>query len=156
MRTGRYRLNIGAILIQRGCVWMGEHASHKGLWQFPQGGQEPGETQQETLWRELHEELGLTRPEDVCEILAVGPPVRYDFHDDNPSPVARIYQGQEQTLFVLAFTGTDEDIDLQAFHEPEFTQYKWVPISDVARTIWPLKRHICEATQRACSELQEQ
>ena len=153
-RLGKYRQNVGAILLKDAHVWMGEHINMPGHWQFPQGGQEEGESQEQTLWRELKEELGLKVPERLCRILAVGPPVRYDFHATNPSPVAKIYQGQEQTLFVLAFDGQDSDIDLQAWDEPEFSQFAWVPIEEVAQRIWPIKRHIFEATQAHCNVLQ--
>ncbi|MBI3553101.1 MAG: (deoxy)nucleoside triphosphate pyrophosphohydrolase [Elusimicrobia bacterium] len=52
-----------AVLIRGGKVLLARRAPHKsqaGLWEFPGGKIEPGETPQHALVRELKEELGLT------------------------------------------------------------------------------------------------
>jgi 8-oxo-dGTP diphosphatase len=51
-----------ALLRQDGCVLMQQRrlqAEHGGLWEFPGGKVEPGETLTEALRREIAEELGL-------------------------------------------------------------------------------------------------
>ena len=56
-----FRLNIGMILTNSaGKVFWGKRASHENAWQFPQGGVNPYETLEETMYRELAEEIGLT------------------------------------------------------------------------------------------------
>jgi putative (di)nucleoside polyphosphate hydrolase len=60
-----YRLNVGIILANRqGKVFLGKRSGSADAWQFPQGGVQAYETLQETMYRELIEEVGLTA-EDV-------------------------------------------------------------------------------------------
>ena len=55
-----YRLNVGIVLInETGLAFWGKRFGHEA-WQFPQGGVSPNETAQDTMFRELHEEIGLT------------------------------------------------------------------------------------------------
>ena len=66
VRTARrpvpHRIATAAVLRRNGRVLIGRRPEGKllgGLWEFPGGKQEPGETLQECLRRELHEELGV-------------------------------------------------------------------------------------------------
>ena len=55
-----FRLNVGIILVnEKGKVFLGKRAGHKDAWQFPQGGVNSYETLEETMYRELREEVGL-------------------------------------------------------------------------------------------------
>ena len=58
----KYRLNVAGILRNsKGKVLVGERLGKDGAWQFPQGGVDDGETALEALYRELEEEVGITR-----------------------------------------------------------------------------------------------
>ena len=51
---------VGAVVLKDGLVFMAQRPMHKergGLWEFPGGKVDPGETDQEALARELQEEL---------------------------------------------------------------------------------------------------
>lgn len=153
MKPTGYRDNVGAILRRPdGLILMAERIDLPGIWQFPQGGVDPGESREDALWRELSEELGLASPKDVCTIIGQGPPTRYDFPEGYDAPVARKYRGQEQTLFVLEFSGVDADFRLDAYAEPEFRSVAWVTVDTAHARLWEFKRAPFE---RALSALQD-
>ena len=55
-----FRANVGIVLMRGdGSVFLGRRARGGG-WQFPQGGMQTGEAPEQSLYRELHEEIGLT------------------------------------------------------------------------------------------------
>ena len=56
-----YRANVGIVLMRdNGEVFLGQRTGGRG-WQFPQGGVRQGEPVEQALYRELQEEIGLTR-----------------------------------------------------------------------------------------------
>ncbi len=66
--TPHFMVGVGIVLDHQGKVLIGQRQPDGllgGLWEFPGGKQEPGETMVETVARELQEEVGLT--------VAVGP-----------------------------------------------------------------------------------
>jgi 8-oxo-dGTP diphosphatase len=64
-----------------------------GLWEFPGGKVEGGERPEETLIRELHEELGLTVAEPCLAPLTFASHAYEDFHLLMPLYVCRRWEG---------------------------------------------------------------
>ena len=77
--TGAFRLVVAAVVSGDGgrvLVSRRRPGSHlAGLWEFPGGGVEPGETAETALVRELGEELGVTA--------TVGAPVTFAWHHES-------------------------------------------------------------------------
>jgi putative (di)nucleoside polyphosphate hydrolase len=125
MGLPRYRSNVGAILKRAdGRIFIGERSNVPGAWQFPQGGVKKSETPQAALSRELLEELSL---DSACyRVVESKGPYRYLFP---PGRTKEGFDGQEQTYFLIEFTGTDSNIDVKT-DEPEFVRFRWIEPND--------------------------
>ncbi|MBN9049088.1 MAG: (deoxy)nucleoside triphosphate pyrophosphohydrolase [Rhizobiales bacterium] len=72
--------------------------SMAGLWEFPGGKVEPGERPEETLIRELREELGIAVSEPCLAPLTFASHVYPDFHLLMPLYVCRRWEGIARPL----------------------------------------------------------
>ncbi|MGD9768051.1 MAG: (deoxy)nucleoside triphosphate pyrophosphohydrolase [Pseudolabrys sp.] len=72
--------------------------SMAGLWEFPGGKVEPGERPEETLIRELREELGIAVSEPCLAPLTFASHVYPDFHLLMPLYVCRRWEGTARPL----------------------------------------------------------
>ncbi|MEI9899272.1 MAG: RNA pyrophosphohydrolase [Hyphomicrobium sp.] len=152
-----YRPCVGITVINpEGLVWIGRRADSPGeeegrgaWWQMPQGGIDGGEDPADAALRELIEETGMR----TVKILGETPGwLRYDLPADLIGKAwGGRYRGQEQKWFAVRFLGEESEIDIAppAGLKPEFTEWRWAPLADVAELIVPFKRdvylHVIEA-----------
>ncbi|MFC3031874.1 RNA pyrophosphohydrolase [Pseudoalteromonas fenneropenaei] len=137
-----FRANVGIVICnnQGQVFWARRYGQHS--WQFPQGGVDDGETPEQTMYRELREEVGLN-PEDV-EIVASSKhwlryklPKRLIRRDSSPVCI-----GQKQKWFLLKLRCKDEDVNLLHTHHPEFDDWRWVSYWYPVRQVVSFKRDV--------------
>ncbi len=137
-----FRANVGIVLMgEGGKLFLGRRTGGKG-WQFPQGGMHSGESAEESLFRELHEEVGLG-PRDV-EILGQTErwlryrlPQRFVRRDQRPVCV-----GQKQRWFLLRLAGSEAVIRFDATGQPEFDRWRWVDYWQPVKEVIYFKRPV--------------
>ena len=145
-----YRPCVGVMLMNaRGEVFVGQRRDNNvAAWQMPQGGVEKGEDPRAAALRELWEETGV-HPE-LAEVVAETEnwlPYELPF-DLVPKLWKGRYRGQEQKWFLVRFLGTDSDINIATEH-PEFSQWRWLPASELVENIVPFKRDVYIAVLKA-------
>ena len=120
-----FRPNVGIVLLNgRNQVFWGKRLRTHS-WQFPQGGIKHGETPEQAMFRELHEEVGLL-PEHVRILARTRDWLRYEVPDRFIRRDARgHYRGQKQIWFLLRLVGRDCDMNLRATDHPEFDAWRW-------------------------------
>tara|TARA_B100000287_G_C20427054_1_gene699900 strand:- start:194 stop:676 length:483 start_codon:yes stop_codon:yes gene_type:complete len=123
MDKKNYRKGVGMVVVNSsGQFFLGKRIG-KESWQFPQGGIDEGETPKDALYRELHEETGISQ--DKVEIITISNKwlVYHIPHIFQRSK--RKFEGVMQKWFLLHFLGNNEDIDLNSTGHAEFDAWKW-------------------------------
>ena len=120
-----FRPNVGIILLnQKNQVFWGKRIRTHS-WQFPQGGIDRGESPEQAMLRELHEEVGLL-PEHVRIVARTRDWLRYEVPDRFIRRDARgHYKGQKQIWYLLQLVEPDWNINLRATSHPEFDAWRW-------------------------------
>lgn len=139
-----YRPGVGVMLVDgRGEVFVARRIDMDDeAWQMPQGGIDEGESPRQAALRELAEEIGTSEVRIIAESEDW---LSYDFPDEL---VGRAwggrYRGQRQKWFLARYLGRDEDIDLDT-GQPEFSHWKWLPMTELPGVIVPFKRDLYKA-----------
>jgi putative (di)nucleoside polyphosphate hydrolase len=143
-----YRHNVGIILMNaRSRVFWARRAG-MDAWQFPQGGIRQDETPEVALYRELHEEVGLS-DEDVQIIgctrdwLSYRLPRHLVRRNSHPLCI-----GQKQRWYVLRLTGDETRVRLDAGDKPEFDAWRWVYYWRPLREVVAFKRAVYRSALR--------
>ena len=157
MRAKKFRSNVAAVIIHpiENKVLMFRRIAEKDKksgffvgggqlkwnWQFPQGGVNDGESEEQALFRELKEEIG-TR--DV-NIIKVGKKrIRYHYPLKvkrvlDQQPQWRLFRGQQQCWFLLHLNCHTDKISFD--HDPiEFDDFLWINPRKGLKMVVPFKR----------------
>ncbi|AEW44367.1 (di)nucleoside polyphosphate hydrolase [Serratia symbiotica str. 'Cinara cedri'] len=137
-----YRPNVGIVIcnLHGQVLWARRYGQHS--WQFPQGGINHGETAEQAMYRELFEEVGLSK-NDVRILASTRNWLRYKL----PKRLVRwdtkpICIGQKQKWFLLQLTCNDANIDMQRSSTPEFDGWRWVSFWYPVRQVVSFKRDV--------------
>ncbi len=146
-----FRPNVGIMLANdRGQLLWARRVGGHNAWQFPQGGISVDESPTQALYRELHEEVGLTR--DAVEVLGSTRgwlryrlPRRFIREGQTPRCI-----GQKQKWFLLRLLEDDTALQLDLNDKPEFDHWQWVSYWYPLNQVISFKR---EVYRRAMKEL---
>ena len=139
-----FRANVGIVLANDRCqVLWARRVGGRDAWQFPQGGIQAGESPEQALYRELHEEVGL-KPEAVEVLGATRGWLRYRL------PRRFIRRGQKQKWYLLRMLADDAEVRLDINDKPEFDHWRWVSYWYPLNQVISFKR---EVYRRAMKEL---
>jgi putative (di)nucleoside polyphosphate hydrolase len=138
-----FRANVGIILMNDDRqVFVGGRAGARG-WQFPQGGIRRGEQPEEALYRELAEEIGLSRD----QVQAVACTERWLRYRLPPQCVRRkslpLCIGQKQRWFLLRLGAQESALRFDSTEQPaEFDRWRWSGWWDAVRDVIYFKRRV--------------
>ncbi|WP_026376383.1 RNA pyrophosphohydrolase [Aestuariibacter salexigens] len=137
-----FRANVGIVICNKvgEVFWARRYGQHS--WQFPQGGIDQGETAQQAMYRELHEEVGLQQ-QDVKILGESRGWLRYKL----PKRLIRqgsdpVCIGQKQKWFLLQLTCKEQDVDVLKSGHPEFDDWRWVSYWYPIRNVVSFKRDV--------------
>jgi len=136
------RANVGIVISRDdGQVFIGGRVGQSG-WQFPQGGIMTSESAEEALFRELHEEVGLTET-DVTVLGCTEDWLRYRLPKKyQRSRSLPLCIGQKQKWFLLRIAGAEKKMRFDTTSQPEFDRWRWVGYWQPVREVIFFKREV--------------
>lgn len=144
--TRFFRAGVGTVIYNdEDQVVLFERAKYPiGVWQFQQGGIDIGESTENTLWRELKEEVGLFKS---------------DFSDIHELPFWTVYQeqhtiddtsksrlGQAHKWYFLKLN-PEVEIDLSKAEDDEASAFKWVTFTEAIAVTNEHKKHVYQSLE---------
>ena len=139
-----YRPSVGMMILNNNNrIFVGKRIDTKIVaWQMPQGGIDLGETPSGAALREMTEEIGSDKGYIIAES-------KYWYSYDVPKfLIPKLwdgnFRGQKQRWFLIRFTGTNEDININTSH-PEFDEWRWAKLDELLSIIIPFKRKLYQA-----------
>lgn len=142
-QTKFYRPNVAAVIVSSDYpstkeIFIAERSDLHGVWQFPQGGIDEGESPEEALFRELKEEIGTKK----IEIIAQYPDwIAYDFPPHVAAKMAP-FAGQKQRYYLVRLK-KEAVINLETKH-PEFKDYRFIGVDTLFEHVAHFKKPIYE------------
>lgn len=141
-----YRRGVGIMLLNHEKkIFTGLRRDISNVWQMPQGGiQKSDEDETAAMFRELHEETGLSF--EAVEIAAINKNyLKYDFPTSISTKLWRgNFAGQKQRWFLLNFVGDEGQIDINIGSRPEFKDWRWQSQEELLENVVDFKKNLYE------------
>lgn len=138
-----FRPNVGIVICNRSGQVLWARRIRQNSWQFPQGGVDSGESPENAMYRELYEELGLTK-NDVTLLACTKFWLKYRL----PKRLVRWNEkplciGQKQKWYLLCLNkDKSEHIEFNRKGHPEFDDWRWVSYWYPVRQVVAFKRDV--------------
>ena len=133
-------------------ILVGRRLDHpSGYWQMPQGGIEENENPEESVWREMMEEIGTNN----AKLFKISDQwINYEIPQDviDRLPWGETYIGQTQKWFIFKFSGQNSDINVDTTN-PEFSEWKWMSSTSLIENAVPFKRIVYETILSEFSDI---
>ena len=137
------RIGVGVIVLNNeNKVFVGKRKDNPvDKWQMPQGGINKNEDYLSAMKRELEEETSIRNIKVLKEL-------DKNFEYELPKELLGIiwkgkFRGQKQKWFIVRFTGTDSEINLETKY-PEFIEWKWIDYNLLPEVIVNFKKRVYE------------
>ncbi|MDP8034482.1 RNA pyrophosphohydrolase [Pasteurella atlantica] len=149
-----YRPNVGIVICNKNGQVLWAKRFGQNSWQFPQGGVKEGENIETAMYRELYEEVGLTKNE-VRLLWASKYWLRYKLpkrliRNEGTRPVCI---GQKQRWFLLQLVAPESKIRLDTMKNPEFDGWQWVSFWYPVRQVVSFKREVYRKAMKEFSQI---
>lgn len=146
-----FRLNVAIVLInQEGQILLAKRVK-QNAWQVPQGGVNESESVLDALYRELEEEIGLTK-KDVILLGNTKSWFKYKIPVKMRRPEDPLFIGQKQKWFLLKLNVNDNQIRFDGNNKPEFDDWKWVSYWYPLRIVIDFKKSVYRRALRELSQ----
>jgi putative (di)nucleoside polyphosphate hydrolase len=146
MSTRFFRAGVGTVIYnEAGEVALFKRATHPiGVWELQQGGIDVGEKPEDTLWRELKEEIGLTAT-DVSLVTKMPKLTAYNRPEALTDSSDRLLGQAHQWFFLKLKTGIE--INLKAATEDEVSEFMWSDFEHIISITGDHKKHVYKTLQ---------
>ena len=143
MPTRYFRAGVGTVIYndQRQIAIFKRSQPPIGFWELQQGGIDLGEVPEDTLWRELHEEVGIVRDDIEHSEKMPGWTIYQtnSSHTDVDQPIL----GQGHCWFFLKLK-PGRTIDLEKSLEDAASEFRWTSFQELISFTGEHKKHVYE------------
>ncbi len=126
-----YRKNVSCVLFKGDKYLLVQLADWKeNWWKFPQGGIEKNEREEDTIKRELLEELGISNSKIITKSKYIN---QYDWPEEIVMKRGLKWRGQDQVFYLVKYLGDDSNVKI--IDPNEVRKFQWVTKKELFKLI---------------------